>query len=36
MPIAHDTVLPPNVAKYSMPLSNASAMARVVATAPIG
>ncbi len=35
-PTAHDTVLPPNVLKYSIPLSNDSAIERVVATAPIG
>ena len=30
MPTAHDTVFPPKVLKYSIPLSNASAIARVV------
>ena len=35
-PIAADTGLPPNVLKYSIPLANASAIARVVTTAPSG
>ena len=35
-PIAADTGLPPNVLKYSIPLSKASAIARVVTTAPSG
>ena len=35
-PAAHETVLPPNVLKNSIPLSNAAAISRVVTTAPIG
>ena len=35
-PIAHDTVLPPNVLKNSIPLSNAAAISGVVTTAPSG
>ena len=35
-PTVADTGLPPNVLKYSIPLSKASAMARVVTTAPSG
>ncbi len=34
--MAHDTGFPPKVLKYSIPLSNASAIALVVTTAPIG
>ena len=35
-PTAAETGLPPNVLKYSIPLANASAIARVVTTAPSG
>ena len=35
-PTAHDTGLPPNVLKYSMPLANEAAMAGVVTTATSG
>ena len=36
MAAAHETGLPPNVLKNSMPFANDSAIALVVTTAPIG
>ena len=36
VPTVADTGLPPNVLKYSIPLAKASAIARVVTTAPSG